>query len=32
MTNLLDIIWYPLAVILAAPVVIWHAIFDKDER
>lgn len=32
MTNILDVIWYPLAVILAAPVIIWHAIFDKDPE
>lgn len=31
MTNLLDVIWYPVALVLAAPVVIWHAIFDKDS-
>lgn len=29
MTNPLDIIWLPLAYLLAAPIVIWHAITGK---
>lgn len=24
--NFLDVIWYPLALVAAAPIVIWHAI------